>query len=51
MILFLNMVTGESVERKSWCGAFVYFKSDSRKLKYKLRFKDVITLKKYLKML
>ena len=51
MILFLNMVTGESVERKSWCKAFSYFKSDSRKLKYKLRFKDVITLKKYLKML
>lgn len=51
MILFLNMVTGESVERKSWCKAFAYFKSDSRKLKYKLRFKDVITLKKYLKML
>ena len=51
MILFLNMVTGESVERKSWCKAFAYFKTDSRKLKYKLRFKDVITLKKYLKML
>lgn len=51
MILFLNMVTGESVERKSWCGAFAYFKTDSKICGYKLKFKDVITLKKYLKML
>lgn len=51
MIVFLNMVTGEIVESKTWSRAFAYFKSDSKKLKYKLRFKDVITLKKYLKML
>ena len=48
MTLYINLQTGESYESKSRCEAVRYFKNDAKRWKYKLKLKNIVTLRKYL---
>ena len=48
MKVYINLQTGEAYESKSIFGAIKYFKKDAKAWRYKLKLKNIITLKKYL---
>ena len=48
MKVFINLQTGEAYESKNIFGAIKYFKRDAKEWHYKLKLKNIVSLKSFL---
>lgn len=46
---YINISTGEVITKRTILGAWAYYRKDARRFGYAFRFRDIITIKAYMK--